>query len=231
MSETLTHSPVAFGTATLRFFRWTNRAVGLAKTVEFGAMAAVGQYERWARREDAMNVQLTKQHLNDPDICIRCDTCEETCLVHAVTHDDNNCVVKTEVCEKCMEHHTMPDRGDRQLARGIATLHDRRAIHLEGAATARQNCARGNTRPRRGSRRRRKRIAAPCAQRKRGQSSTFTIGQQIYHQSVQPRHYSSWCRRERCASLGTTPLHLKSARRREANREQRRVLRQARSRW
>jgi ferredoxin len=124
MSETLTHSLVAFGTATLRFFRWTNRAVGLAKTVEFGAMAAVGQYERWARREDAMNVQLTKQHLNDPDICIRCDTCEETCLVHAVTHDDNNCVVKAEVCEKCMEHHTMPDRGDRQLARGIATLHD-----------------------------------------------------------------------------------------------------------
>ena len=110
MSETLTHSLVAFGTATLRFFRWTNRAVRLAQNVEFGAMAAGGQCERWARREDGMNVQLTKQHLNDPDICIRCNTCEETCLVHAVTHDDNNCVVKAEVCEKCMEHHTMPDR-------------------------------------------------------------------------------------------------------------------------
>ena len=34
-----------------------------------------------------------KQHLIDPEICIRCNTCEETCPVGAVTHDDNNYVV------------------------------------------------------------------------------------------------------------------------------------------
>jgi formate hydrogenlyase subunit 6/NADH:ubiquinone oxidoreductase subunit I len=43
---------------------------------------------------------LTKQHLNDPDICIRCNTCEENCPVHAVVHDDSNYVVKADVFAK-----------------------------------------------------------------------------------------------------------------------------------
>ena len=33
------------------------------------------------------------QHLIDPEICIRCNTCESTCPVGAITHDDNNYVV------------------------------------------------------------------------------------------------------------------------------------------
>ena len=30
------------------------------------------------------------QHLIDPEICIRCNTCEATCPVKAITHDSRN---------------------------------------------------------------------------------------------------------------------------------------------
>ena len=43
-----------------------------------------------------------KQHLIDPEICIRCYTCEMTCPIEAITHDDNNVVVKAETCNYCM---------------------------------------------------------------------------------------------------------------------------------
>ncbi len=43
-----------------------------------------------------------KQHLIDPEICIRCYTCEMTCPVGAIEHDDNNVVVRIEDCEFCM---------------------------------------------------------------------------------------------------------------------------------
>jgi benzoyl-CoA 2,3-epoxidase subunit A len=46
---------------------------------------------------------LKKQHLIDPEICIRCNTCEETCTINAVTHDDNNYVVDVEKCNACMD--------------------------------------------------------------------------------------------------------------------------------
>jgi benzoyl-CoA 2,3-dioxygenase component A len=53
--------------------------------------------------EDAtMNAPL-KQHLIDPEICIRCNTCEETCPIDAVSHDDNNYVVNAEICNYCMD--------------------------------------------------------------------------------------------------------------------------------
>lgn len=44
----------------------------------------------------------TKQHLIDPEICIRCYTCEMTCPIEAITHDDNNVVIDAEKCEFCM---------------------------------------------------------------------------------------------------------------------------------
>src|SRR5271166_1059965 len=53
-----------------------------------------------------MNVafeRLLKQHLIDPEICIRCNTCEETCPVNAVTHDDRNYVVDASICNYCMD--------------------------------------------------------------------------------------------------------------------------------
>jgi benzoyl-CoA 2,3-dioxygenase component A len=46
---------------------------------------------------------LIKQHLIDPEICIRCNTCEETCPVDAVSHDGNNYVVDASICNHCMD--------------------------------------------------------------------------------------------------------------------------------
>ncbi len=44
-----------------------------------------------------------KQHLIDPAVCIRCNTCEATCPVGAVTHDANNYVVDAAKCNFCMD--------------------------------------------------------------------------------------------------------------------------------
>ena len=38
-------------------------------------------------------VVLINQHLIDPEVCIRCNTCEQTCPIGAITHDDRNYVV------------------------------------------------------------------------------------------------------------------------------------------
>ena len=43
-----------------------------------------------------------KQHLIDPEICIRCYTCEMTCPIEAIVHDDNNVVVDPDLCDDCM---------------------------------------------------------------------------------------------------------------------------------
>ena len=45
---------------------------------------------------------VIRQHLIDPEICIRCNTCEATCPVGAITHDDRNYVVRADVCNSCM---------------------------------------------------------------------------------------------------------------------------------
>jgi benzoyl-CoA 2,3-dioxygenase component A len=50
----------------------------------------------------AADVAVIKQHLIDPEICIRCNTCEATCPVNAITHDDRNYVVRADVCNGCM---------------------------------------------------------------------------------------------------------------------------------
>ena len=43
-----------------------------------------------------------KQHLIDPEICIRCYTCEMTCPIEAIEHDDDNVVVDFDKCNFCM---------------------------------------------------------------------------------------------------------------------------------
>src|SRR3974390_2988473 len=43
-----------------------------------------------------------RQHLIDPEICIRCYTCEEMCPIGAITHDDINVVVDGSKCNYCM---------------------------------------------------------------------------------------------------------------------------------
>jgi benzoyl-CoA 2,3-dioxygenase component A len=44
-----------------------------------------------------------KQHLIDPEICIRCYTCEMTCPEQAIEHDDNNVIVDASKCNFCMD--------------------------------------------------------------------------------------------------------------------------------
>lgn len=45
--------------------------------------------------------ELVLQHLIDPEICIRCNTCEETCPSKAITHDARNYVVDFNICKAC----------------------------------------------------------------------------------------------------------------------------------
>jgi benzoyl-CoA 2,3-epoxidase subunit A len=46
--------------------------------------------------------EVIRQHLIDPEICIRCNTCESTCPVGAITHDSRNYVVDASICNLCM---------------------------------------------------------------------------------------------------------------------------------
>jgi benzoyl-CoA 2,3-dioxygenase component A len=46
-------------------------------------------------------VEVLRQHLIDPEICIRCNTCEETCPIDAITHDSRNYVVDPAICNAC----------------------------------------------------------------------------------------------------------------------------------
>ena len=51
---------------------------------------------------DLTQANVIKQHLIDPEICIRCNTCEAICPVAAITHNDLNYVVDAEKCNLCM---------------------------------------------------------------------------------------------------------------------------------
>lgn len=51
---------------------------------------------------DMSESNFIKQHLIDPEICIRCNTCEATCPVGAITHDSRNYVVDASKCNFCM---------------------------------------------------------------------------------------------------------------------------------
>ena len=51
---------------------------------------------------DMASTGVIKQHLIDPEICIRCNTCEAICPVQAITHDSRNYVVDAGKCNFCM---------------------------------------------------------------------------------------------------------------------------------
>lgn len=48
---------------------------------------------------DASTTEIINQHLIDPEICIRCGTCESVCPIDAVTHNDDNYVVDASLCD------------------------------------------------------------------------------------------------------------------------------------
>jgi len=49
----------------------------------------------------APSADYALQHLIDPEVCIRCNTCEATCPIGAVTHDSRNYVVDFAKCNGC----------------------------------------------------------------------------------------------------------------------------------
>ena len=51
---------------------------------------------------EASEAPVIRQHLIDPEICIRCNTCELTCPVGAISHDARNYVVDANICNLCM---------------------------------------------------------------------------------------------------------------------------------
>ncbi|MGQ0711651.1 MAG: benzoyl-CoA 2,3-epoxidase subunit BoxA [Rhodoferax sp.] len=48
-------------------------------------------------------VALIEQHLIDPEVCIRCNTCESICPQKAITHDARNYAVSAQACKHCMD--------------------------------------------------------------------------------------------------------------------------------
>ncbi len=54
------------------------------------------------RMMDQSEAVVIRQHLIDPEICIRCNTCESTCPVGAISHDSRNYVVDAGKCNLCM---------------------------------------------------------------------------------------------------------------------------------
>ena len=82
----------------------------------------------------------SRQHLIDPEICIRCNTCEETCPIDAITHDSRNYVVDPGICDACNRASRLPDRRHRQLAAGAGpNVHDR-ASSSRGTRCRRAAC-------------------------------------------------------------------------------------------
>ena len=49
----------------------------------------------------APSAEYALQHLIDPEVCIRCNTCEATCPINAITHDSRNYVVNFSICNNC----------------------------------------------------------------------------------------------------------------------------------
>lgn len=54
-----------------------------------------------AATEANAHASIMRQHLIDPEICIRCNTCEETCPVKAISHDSRNYVIDAAKCKLC----------------------------------------------------------------------------------------------------------------------------------
>ena len=48
----------------------------------------------------AADIKAIKQHLIDPEICIRCNTCEEACPDDAITHNSLNYVIDFHKCTR-----------------------------------------------------------------------------------------------------------------------------------
>lgn len=50
-----------------------------------------------------MSSEIVYQHLINPELCFRCNSCEDRCAKGAIRHDDRNYVVDFELCNSCLE--------------------------------------------------------------------------------------------------------------------------------
>lgn len=50
-----------------------------------------------------MTVTTIRQHLIDPELCVRCNGCEDTCGQQAITHNHRNYVIDMDRCNACMD--------------------------------------------------------------------------------------------------------------------------------
>jgi benzoyl-CoA 2,3-dioxygenase component A len=62
-----------------------------------------------------------QQHLIDPELCIRCYTCESMCTVGAISHDELNVVVDASKCNACMDCIAPCPTGSIDNWRGVET--------------------------------------------------------------------------------------------------------------
>jgi benzoyl-CoA 2,3-dioxygenase component A len=80
--------------------------IASAQAVPTRSQKTLNNATRTSSRRKQMNAPMEaaviQQHLIDPEICIRCNTCEATCPVGAITHDDRNYVVDADICNLCM---------------------------------------------------------------------------------------------------------------------------------
>jgi benzoyl-CoA 2,3-dioxygenase component A len=67
--------------------------------------------------------EFVKQHLIDPEICIRCHTCETACPIGAIEHDERNVVVKADACNYCMSCIPVCPTGSIDNWRVVATAY------------------------------------------------------------------------------------------------------------
>ena len=66
---------------------------------------------------------IVRQHLIDPEACIRCNTCEETCPVDAISHDARNYVVDPSICGACNACLSLCPTGSIDHWRAVPKLH------------------------------------------------------------------------------------------------------------
>ena len=147
--------------------------------------------------ERAAAAEVIRQHLIDPEICIRCNTCEETCPIDAITHDARNYVVDVAICNGCNACISPCPTGAIDNWRQVARA---RAYSLERTAS------RGTSLPAQADRRRRRR-------------PRYSAGDRAHHRGGERRPG----RRGAAAVVGRAslrqPAHAREARARHRHRQ------------